>query len=92
MTFYNLNKKINLKILFTIAITALTTNMLTIWFAKSYNTKLMQDNEFKKRIIDSLQIESNIKEYQLQKYEILFEQLDEKTLYKIDLLLRRNIE
>ena len=91
MTFYNLNKKMNLKILFTIAITALTTNILTLWFANANNTKLMQDNELKKRTIDSLQMESNIKEYQLQRYEILFEELDEKTLYKIDSLLR-NIE
>jgi aryl carrier-like protein len=81
----------NLKILFIIAITALTTNLLTLWFAKSDNTKLTQDNELKKRTIDSLRMESNIKEYQLQRYEILFEELDEKTLYKIDSLLR-NIE
>ncbi len=81
----------NLKILFTIAITALTTTMLTTWFAKSDNTKLMQDNEFKKRIIDSLQMESKIKEYQIQRYDILFEQLDGNTLIIIDSLLR-NIE
>lgn len=81
----------NLKNLLIVVIVALSTTMLTLWYTNSNNKQLIQENELKTRIIDSLLGENNSKEYQLQKYEIFLEELDDTSLFIIDSILR-NIE
>ena len=81
----------NLKNLLIVVIVALFTTMLTLWYTNSNNKQLIQENELKTRIIDSLLGENNSKEYQLQKYEIFLEELDDTSLFIIDSILR-NIE